>query len=69
MFELVSLGAHLWLLDVDGWHIPCRTELGCCSSSMSIESALKSVDARGIHYILWEVVPGVYHTLGEGLLA
>ena len=22
-----------------------------------------------IHYILWEVVPGVYHTLGEGLLA
>ena len=25
VFELVSPGAHLWLLDVDGWHIPCRT--------------------------------------------
>ena len=22
MFELVSPGAHLWSLDVDGWHIP-----------------------------------------------
>ena len=41
MFELVSPGAHLWSLDVDGWHIPCRTELGCCSSIMSIESGLK----------------------------
>ena len=46
MFELVSPGAHLWSLDVDGWRIPCRTELGCCSSGMSIESALKNVDAR-----------------------
>ena len=41
----------------------------CCSSSMSIESALKSVDVRCVRYILWEVVPEVYHTLGEGLLA
>ena len=41
VFELVSPGAHLWSLDVDGWRIPCRTELGCCSSGMSIESALK----------------------------
>ena len=56
MFELVSPGAHLWSLDVDGWRIPCRTELGCCSSGMSIESALKNVDARCVHYILWEVV-------------
>ena len=69
MFELVSPGAHLWSLDVDGWHIPCRTELGCCSSGMSIKSALKNVDARCVHYIIWEVVPIVYHTLGEGLLA
>ena len=69
VFELVSPGAHLWSLDVDGWRIPCRTELGCCSSGMSIESALKNVDARCVHYILWEVVPRVYHTLGEGLLA
>ena len=53
MFELVSPGAHLWSLDVDGWHIPCRTELGCCSPGMSIES----------------VVLRVNHTLGEGLLA
>ena len=42
---------------------------GCCSSGMSIESAIKSVDARCVHYILWEGVSGVYHTLGEGLLA
>ena len=69
MFELVSPGAHLWLLDVGGWHIPCRTELGCCSSGMSIESALQSVDARCVHYIIWEVVSRVYYTLGEGLLA
>ena len=68
MFELVSPGAHLWSLHVDGWHIPCRAELGCCSSGMSIESTL-NVDARSVHYILWEVVPGVYHTLGEGLLS
>ena len=69
MLELARLGGHLWSLDVDGWHIPCRTELGWCSSGTSIESALKSVDARCLHYIIWEVVPGVYHTLGEGLLA
>ena len=55
------------------WHsvfiyIPCRTELGCCSSGMSIESALKHVDAQCVHYILLEVVPRVYYTLGEGLL-
>ena len=31
------------------------------SSGMSIESALKSVDACCVHYILWEVIPGVYH--------
>ena len=67
VFELVSPGAHLWLLDVDGWHIPCRTELDCCSSGMSIESALKNVDDWSVHYILWEVVPGVYHTLGASL--
>ena len=36
---------------------------------MSIESALKSVDARCVHYILWEVVPEVYHTRGDGLIA
>ena len=69
VLELVSLGAHLWSLDVDGWGIPCRTELRCCSSGMSIESALISVDAWCLHYIIWEVVPGVYHKLGEGLLA
>ena len=69
VFELVNPGAHLWSLDVDGCHIPCRTELGCCSSGMSIESALKNVDAWCVHYIPWEVVPRVYHTLGEGLLA
>ena len=44
---------------MDGWHIPCRTELGWCSPGISIESALKSVDARCIHYIHWVVVPGV----------
>ena len=28
MLELVSPGAHLWSLDVDGWHIiPCRQNL------------------------------------------
>ena len=59
----------MWSLNVDGWHIPCRTELGFCSSGMSIESALKSVDALCVHYIILEVVPRVYHTLGEGLLA
>ena len=69
MLELVSLGAHLWSLDVDGWRIPCRTERGWCSSGMSIKSAIESVDARCLHYIIWEVVPGVYHTLCEGLLA
>ena len=67
MLELVSPGAHLWSLDMDGWHIPCRTELGCCSDSifhrtllsrilyssgMTIESALKSVDARCVRYII-----------------
>ena len=26
-------------------------------------------DARCVHYFLWEVVPRVYHTLGDGLLA
>ena len=69
MLELVSLGAHLWLLDVDGWHIPCWTELRWYSSGMSIESALKSIDVWCLHYILRDVVPGVYHTLGKGLLA
>ena len=48
---------------MDGWHIPCRTELGWCSLGMSIESGFKSVDAWCVHYILWEVVPRVYHTL------
>ena len=37
--------------------------------NIEIESALKSVDARCVRYIIWEVVQGVYHTLGEGLLA
>ena len=69
MLELVIMGAHLWSLDVDGWRIPCRTEPGWCSSGMSIESALKSVNDWCLHYIILEVVTGVYHTLGEGLLA
>ena len=54
-------------MDVDGWLISCRTELGWCSLGMSIESTLKSVDARCLHYIILEAVSGVYHTLGEGL--
>ena len=45
----------------------CVVGCGCCFSCMSIESALKNIYALCVHYIRWEVIPGGYHTLGEGL--
>ena len=53
---------------MDVWRIPCRSELGWYST-MSIESAVKCVDARCLHYTIGEVVSGVYYTLGKGLIA
>ena len=43
MLEFVSLGAHLWSLDVDSWHIPCQTELGWCSSGIVLTLLLKAL--------------------------
>ena len=69
VLELVSPRAHLWSLDVDRWHIPCRTELGCCSDSIFHRTLLGYYTPQvWVLNLLLTLMLGAFATLSASLL-